>query len=66
MGPEGIAETLITHLLDERTPRGSDASLEIQAYCKLAEEVVEFADDVLKEIAHLARGLHRFSSMARR
>ena len=57
MEPEGIAETLITQLLDERTPRGSDASLEIQAYCKLAEEVVEFADDVLKEIAPLARDL---------
>jgi two-component sensor histidine kinase len=57
MQPQGIAETLITQLLDERSPRSSDPNLEIQAYCKLAEEVVEFASDVLQEIAPLARNL---------
>jgi two-component sensor histidine kinase len=57
MAPQGIGETLITQSLDERAPRSSDANLEIQAYCKLAQEVVEFADDVLKEIAPLARDL---------
>jgi len=30
MEPEGIAETLITQLLDERAPRSSDASLDAQ------------------------------------
>src|SRR5262245_55387105 len=57
MDQRSIEDTLITQRLDERPPRSSEPNREIEAYCKLAEEVVEFADDVLKEIAPLALGL---------
>jgi two-component sensor histidine kinase len=57
MEPQSIEETLITGQLDERTPRRSDPDREIEAYCRLAEEVVEFADDVLGEIAPFASNL---------
>ena len=52
-----IEDTLITQQLDERTPRRSDSDQEIEAYCKLAEEVVQSAANVMTKIAPLAREL---------
>jgi hypothetical protein len=57
MKPRSIEDTLITEQLDERAPRRSDPDREIEAYCKPAEEVVEFADNVLKQIVPLAGDL---------
>ena len=57
MEVRSIEDTLITQQLDERTPRRSDSDQEIEAYCKLAEGVVQRADDVMTEIAPLAREL---------
>jgi len=57
MDVRSIEDTLITQQLDERTPRRSDSDEEIEAYCKLAEEVVQSADNVMTKIAPLAREL---------
>jgi two-component sensor histidine kinase len=62
METQNIEQALITGQLDERTPRHSDSDREIEAYCTLAEKVVEFADDVLKQIAPLAGDLCRAGS----
>ena len=57
MEARSIEDTLITQQLDERAPRRADSDQEIEAYCRLAEEVVQSADNVVTEIAPLAREL---------
>jgi two-component sensor histidine kinase len=49
-----LGDVLITHELATRKRRPSDAEREIEAYCRLAEDVVRQPNEVLERIAPLA------------